>query len=219
MREAIVRTRSKYISLIRALVRRDGLRVAAGTARSFVVRLDCLPLSVELRVEVAPLVTLLEGINEQLRQADDELAQLVKDDRVVRRLTSAPGVGPVTAACFAATLDDVARFPDARQVRAYLGLVPTEHSSGERQQRGGINKAGPNRARSLLVEAAWALIRSKRPDSQALRQWAMAIRQRRGMKVAIVALARKLAGILYAMWRDATDFLPPPTRHSGAVAA
>lgn len=219
VREAIVRTRSKYISLIRALLRRDGLRVAAGTARSFVVRLDCLPLSVELRVEVAPLVTLLEGINEQLRQADDELAQLVKDDPVVRRLTSAPGVGPVTAACFAATLDDVARFPDARQVRAYLGLVPTEHSSGERQQRGGINKAGPTRARSLLVEAAWALIRSKRPEAEALRQWAMAIRHRRGMKVAIVALARKLAGILYAMWRDAADFLPPPTRHSRAVAA
>ena len=219
VREAIVRTRSKYISLIRSLLRRDGLRVAAGTARSFVVRLDCLPLSAELRVEVAPLVTLLEGINEQLRQADDELAQLVKEDAVVRRLTSAPGVGPVTAACFAATLDEVARFPDARQVRAYLGLVPSEYSSGERQQRGRIAKAGPNRARYLLVEAAWALIRSSRPEAQALRQWAMAIRQRRGMKVAIVALARKLAGILYAMWRDATDFISLPTRGSATVAA
>lgn len=126
VREALVRTRSRYISLIRSLVRRDGLRVAAGTARSFSARLNRLPLSAALRAEVAPLVPLLEGINEQLRQADAELAQLVTDDALVRRLTSAPGVGPVTAACFVSTLDDVGRFPDARQVRAYLGLVPSE---------------------------------------------------------------------------------------------
>jgi transposase len=219
VREAIVRTRSKYISLIRALVRRDGLRVQAGTARFFVLRLDSLPLSAQLRAEIAPLVALLEGINEQLRQADDELAQLVKVDPVVRRLTSAPGVGPVTAACFVATLDDVTRFPDARRVRAYLGLVPSEYSSGERKQRGGIAKAGPNRARYLLVEAAWALIRSSRPEAQALRQWAAGVCERRGMKVAIVALARKLAGILFAMWRDATDFMSPPARPREALAA
>ena len=218
VREALVRTRSKYISLLRALLRRDGLRVAAGTPRSFVVRLDGVPLSVELRAEVAPLVTLLEAINEQLRQADDELAQLVKEDARVRRLTSVPGVGPVTAACFVCTLDDVARFPDAKQVRAYLGLVPSEYSSGERQQRGGIAKAGPTRARYLLVEAAWALIRSSRAEAAALRQWALAIQQRRGMKVAIVALARKLAGILFAMWRDATDFRGQPAREHAAVA-
>ncbi|MDQ3254328.1 MAG: IS110 family transposase [Acidobacteriota bacterium] len=218
VREAIVRTRSKYISLIRALLRRDGLRVAAGTARSFAVRIECLPLSAELSEEVAPLVRLLESVNEQLKLADDELAQLVKDDPVVKRLTSAPGVGPVTAACFVATLDDVTRFPDAKQARAYLGLVPSEYSSGERQQRGRINKAGPNRARYLMVEAAWALLRSTGPEGAALRQWAAGIRERRGTKVAIVALARKLAGILYAMWRDATDFAPP-LQHREVVAA
>ena len=219
VREAIVRTRSKYISLIRALVRRDGLRVAAGTPRSFAMRLDRLPLSVELRAELTPLLTLLASINEQLRQADDELAQLVKDDPVVKRLTSVPGVGPVTAVCFVATLDEVARFPDAKRVRAYLGLVPSEYSSGERKQRAGIAKAGPNRARYLLVEAAWALIRSNGTESLTLRQWASAIRERRGVKVAIVALARKLAGILYAMWRDATSFMSLPVRHGGALVA
>lgn len=218
VREAIVRTRSKYISLIRALLRRDGLRVAAGTARSFAARLECVPLSAELRSEVAPLVTLLDSVNEQLRQADDELAQLVKDDVVVKRSTSAPGVGPVTAACFVATLDDVARFPDAKQARAYLGLVPSEYSSGERQQRGRIAKAGPTRARYLLVEAAWALMRSSGPEGAALRAWAARIRERRGTKVAIVALARKLAGILFAMWRDATDFQSLPAWKVAVVA-
>ncbi len=219
VREAIVRTRSKYISLIRALTRRDGLRVAAGTARGFGARIEGLPLSAELRLEIAPLITLLEAVNEQLKQADDELAQLVKDDPVVKRLTTAPGVGPVTAACFVSTLDDVNRFPDAKQARAYLGLVPSEYSSGERQQRGRINKAGPNRARYLLVEAAWALMRSSGPEGVALRQWAAGIRERRGTKVAIVALARKLAGILYAMWRDATDFAPSLQHQEVAAAA
>lgn len=208
VREALVRTRSRYISLIRALVRRDGLRVAAGTPRSFAIRLAAVPLSPALRAEIAPLVTLFEAVNEQLRRADDELAQLVKDDAVVRRLTSAPGVGPVTAACFVSTLDTVARFASAKQVRAYLGLVPSEYSSGERLQRGRINKAGPNRARYVLVEAAWALMRSAGAAGAELRAWAAVIRERRGTKVAIVALARKLAGILYAMWRDSTQFAP-----------
>jgi len=214
VREAIVRTRSKYISLIRALLRRDGLRVAAGTARSFCARLECLPLSAEMRAEAAPLITLLESVNEQLRQADAEMAQLVKDDPVIKRLTTAPGVGPVTAVCFVSTLDDVSRFPDAKQARAYLGLVPSEYSSGERQQRGRIAKAGPNRARYLLVEAAGALMRSSGPEGAALRAWAAHIRERRGTKVAIVALARKLAGILYAMWRDARDFQSEVSRQA-----
>lgn len=62
-----------------------------------------------------------------------------------------PGVAGITATCFVATLDDVTRFPDAKQARAYLGLVPSEYSFGERLERGRISKAGPNRARYLLV--------------------------------------------------------------------
>jgi len=223
VREAMVRTRAKYISLIRSLLRRDGLRIAAGTARCFSVRLSALQLSNELREEVMPLLTLMESLNEQIKGADEQLAQLVKDEQVVRRLTTVPGVGPITATCFVSTLDDVRRFPDAKQARAYLGLVPSEHSSGERQQRGRINKAGPNRARYLLVEAALAILRRRSPQTAALYDWATKIKERRGMKIAVVALARKLAGILYAMWRDATDFkacrVPADKAVTQAVAA
>lgn len=162
---------------------------------------------------------MLEGLNEQIERADDELAKLVKADPVVKRLTSVPGVGPVTATCFVATLDDVSRFPDAKQARAYLGLVPTEYSSGERQQRGSINKAGPNRARYLLVEAALSILRRRSPQTAALHDWATKIKERRGMKIAIVALARKLAGILYAMWREGTDFGTSSASNNEALAA
>jgi transposase len=110
----------------------------------------------------------------------------------------------VTATSFASTLDDVARFDDAKQVRAYLGLVPSEHSSGERKQRGHINKAGPSRVRYVLVEAAWVILRRHDPATEALYTWATRIRMRRGSRIAVIALERKLAGILYAMWRDGT---------------
>lgn len=114
----MARTRAKYISLIRSLLRRDGLRIASGTARSFAVRLSALQMSGELREEVAPLLFFMDALNEQIKRADDELAQLVKEDSVVRRLTSVPGVGAVTATCFVATLADVSRCPDAKQARA-----------------------------------------------------------------------------------------------------
>ncbi len=219
VREALVRSRAKYISLIRALLRRDGLRIAAGTARCFSVRLADLATTPELRTEIRPLLDLLHSLNAQIKQADEELVQLVREDPVIKRLTTVPGVGPVTAVCFVATLDDITRFPDARQARAYLGLVPTEYSSGERQQRGRINKAGPNRARYLLVEAAWSILRHRSPATADLYRWATAIRERRGTKVAVVALARKLAGILFAMWRDATEFQPSAPRAGKALSA
>ena len=94
----------------------------------------------------------------------------------------------------------------AHQVEAYLGLVPRELSSGEKQRKGRITKTGDRRTRCLLVEAAWALLRSQRPAVAPLRAWTERLAARRGRRVAVVALARKLAGILYAMMRDETEF-------------
>jgi hypothetical protein len=105
-------------------------------------------------------------------------------------------------------LDGASRFQDAKQVRSYLGLLPREHSSGEKQHRGRISKAGNSRARALLVEAAWALLRWKTPKTEALHEWATRIAARRGKATAVVALARKMAGILFAIWRDGTEFNP-----------
>jgi transposase len=206
VRETMVRTRAKYISLISTLLRRDGFRIKSGASRHFLLRLGALEMPAQLREEVAPLLELLLTLNEQIKQADERLAKLVQADEVVARLCTVPGIGPVTATSFAATLDDVARFGGAKQVRAYLGLVPSEHSSGERQQRGSISKAGPSRARAMLVEVAWQILRRRNPATEALYLWATRIAARRGKKIAAVALARKLAGILYAMWRDGTGF-------------
>jgi transposase len=208
VRETLVRTRAKYISLIGALARREGCRIKSGVSRSFAARVEDAGLPAHVLAQVEPLLIMLESLNEQIRKADEKLAEIVRDDEVVRRLTTVPGVGPVTATTYAATLDGAARFRDAKQVRSYLGLVPREHSSGEKQHRGRISKAGNSRARSLLVEAAWALLRWKTPKTQALHEWATRIAARRGKATAVVALARKLAGILFALWRDGTEFEP-----------
>jgi len=219
VREAIVRTRSKYISLCRALVRRDGLRVTAGTARSFASRLDGLPMSVELQVEIAPLRRAV-GKCQRANQAGRRRTRATRQRRSGGQAVD-DGAGRRSSDCRPAPS------PRSTTWHASLTLNRRALTSGwclrsiapaSAQLRGRIAKAGPNRARYLLVEAAWALMRSSGPEGAALRRWAAGIRERRGTKVAIVALARKLAGILYAMWRDAKDFAPP-LQHREVVAA
>lgn len=209
VRDALVRTRARYIVLAKSLARRDGLRIAPGASGRFLARLAAVELPAALAAELAPLVALLRPLNDEIAAADARIAAAVEADPLVQRLTTAPGVGPVTATAFVATLDDVTRFEGAHQVEAYLGLVPTEYSSGEKQRRGAITKAGSPRMRWLLVEAAWGVLRSKRPDTADLRAWAERIAVRRGRRTAVVALARRLAGILYAMWRDGTAYGAP----------
>jgi transposase len=208
VRETLVRTRSKYISLIGALARREGCRIKAGPSPSFARRVAEAGLPEHTLMQIEPLLVMLAALNKQIKLADKRLEEIVKADEVVQRLCSVPGVGPVVATTFAATLDDASRFLGAKQVRSYLGLVPREYSSGERQRRGRISKAGSARARSLMVEAAWSLLRWKTERTRALHEWWARIAQRRGKATAVVALARKLAGIMFAVWRDGTEFDP-----------
>ena len=133
---------------------------------------------------------------------------VTRPDARVQRLRTVPCVGPVTAAAFVATIDDAQRFHRAHEVEAYLGLVPRELSSGESQRRGRITKVGNRRMRGLLVQAAVSMLRLRDPRTAALRRWATGIAARRGKKIAVVALARRLAGLLYAMLRDGTTYAP-----------
>jgi transposase len=208
VREALVRTRTKFICVVRSLLRREGFRVRSGGATTFVERLAELELPEHLWLEIAPLVELLSSLNHQIKRANKGIREIVRQDLLVQRLCTVPGVGPVTATSFAATVDGVERFRGAHQVEAYLGLVPRELSSGEKQRRDRITKTGNGRTRYLLVEAAWTVMRSTDPQLASLRAWVDRLASRRGRRVAVVALARKLAGILYAMMRDGTEFHP-----------
>ena len=206
VRDAVVRTRTRYVALAKALVRRDGLRVPSSAAERVGAHLEGLAVSPALAAELAPLLTLLPPLNASIAAADQRLAELEHTDPSVALLMTAPGIGAVTASALVATIDDVQRFASAHQFEAYLGLVPGERSSGELRRIGPITKAGNSRARWLLVEAAWRILRSKDAAGAPLRGWARPIVARRGSRIAVVAVARRLAGILYAMWRDGAPY-------------
>ena len=205
-REALVRMRARTLVLIGSLVRQAGLRLPGGKAETFASRLGTLALPQPLQDAVTPMLLAFETLNRQVAAADRALDDLVRSDPRVRRLQTAPGVGPIIAATFVATVDRAERFSGPHQAEAYLGLVPREYSSGEHQARGRITKAGNTRLRYLLIEGAWSILNHPKPETAALRGWALRIAVRRGKPRAVVALARKLAGILFAMMRDNTVF-------------
>jgi transposase len=206
------------VALVGALLRRHGIHLPSGNVDGFVARVERQAMPESQRAEIAPLLALVRTASAELDAADDRIAAIASADPVIQRLRTVPGVGPVTATAFVATLDTWERFAGPHQVEAYLGLAPSEKSSGEKQHKGRITKAGNSRARWLLVEAAWAILRSRREDTEPLRRWAQRVALRRGTKVGIVALARKLAGILYAMWRDGTTYEKREGRETAEVA-
>ena len=206
VREALVATRSRLISMVRALCRGEGVRLRCGAAEHFLNRLAEVMLPPSLADTFAPVLALLRHLDDQLTIADRTIAEVAARDVVVQRLMTVPGVGPIIGTAFVAALDTPTRFSRGRQVASYLGLVPREDSSAERRHRGHITKAGNPRMRWLLVQAAWTIRLSRHKRAAALRDWANHVAARRGTRIAVVALARRLAGILYALWRDGTLF-------------
>jgi transposase len=206
VRRQVVKMRAETVVLLRSLLRQEGYRLPTGSVARTPTRLAQLEVPAALHARVTPLVVVITQLTEQIAGLDADVAALAAADPVVTRLQTVPGVGAVVALTFRAQLDAVTRFASAAQVSAALGLVPREDSSAERRHRGHITKAGPSVVRSLLVQAAWACWRSRRAG--ALRRWADGVARRRGRRVAVVGLARRLSRILYAVWRDGTTFRP-----------
>lgn len=217
VRDQLVRMRTQIINVMRGQLRSEGLRVRSGRAESFVTRYQALELPAPLQTVLDPLVRGLAALEPLIAAADAWAQQTAHGDAVARRLMTAPGVGPITALSFQSTVDCVTRFRGPNAVSAYLGVVPHEDSSGERQRRGSITKAGPSHMRAVLVQASWALWRSPR-SSATLHAWVHRLADRRGKRIAIVALARRLTRILFAMWRDGRDFQPGRVSRVGVAA-
>ncbi len=176
VRDALVQTRTRYISVIRALLRQQGSRVPSGSAEGFIQRVRALPLPGRLLSVIAPLLAVMRPLNRQLAYSDATIEHLAVQDPRVPRLPSVPSIGPIT-------------------------------------------KAGHSRVRWLLVQAALSILRRRPPQAEDLRTWALRIAARRGTQVAVVALARRLAGILYALLRDGSVFEPQHVRHPRRPAA
>ena len=206
-REALVSSRTKLVNRVRGHLRTeiDSIRCTA----------EALPARLRARAsergevllpDIEAVLAVVELITKQVRELDTQLRTLAREIEPCRRMMTVPGVGPVTAVRFFAALDDRGRFDSASAVQSYLGLTPGLHQSGATSRRTGITKAGAAPVRRTLVQAAWAFWRFRPDDPVA--QWAHAVAERRGKQIAVVALARKLAGILFAIWRDAKPYDP-----------
>ena len=204
VRRALVEVRSGYVTTIRGLLREAGEKAPSCDAEVFGQKLKDATLTPTLRALTEPLRAVLETVSVQLATVDARIELLSKEEPIIQVLKSTPGVGPIVAASFVSVIDEAKRFKSAHQVGAYVGLVPNEDSSGGRRRLGQITKEGNSYLRAMLVQAAWSILRMREPDPLCV--WARSVAERRGKKIAVVALARRLAGILWAMWRDGTFY-------------
>jgi transposase len=140
----------------------------------------------------------VDRIAARLAQIDKTLIAQHKTNPQSRRLAEIPGVGPMSALNFSLRVD-ASQFRSGRHFAAWLGLVPKEHSTGGKQRLGAISRAGDERLRQLLVLGATAVIRYAKPDRPGVSAWLIALLGRKPRKLAAVALANKMARIIWAM--------------------
>src|ERR1700683_1256976 len=189
---------------LRATLRNFGLKVGMVGTVKFEARIKELVENLpDLAVLVEPLLVVRRGVREQIQILHRRLLTIVGDDEVCRRLMTAPGVGPVVALTYRAPVDVPARFRKSKSVGAVFGLTCSRYQSGEVDWSGKISRCGDEMMRTMLYEAAQSMMHSKKWSW--LKAWAMQIARRRGMKRAIVALARRLAVIMHRIWVDGTD--------------
>src|SRR5437899_1677723 len=142
VRDALVRTRTRYVSLAKTLVRRDGLRVARCESHLVAQRISALSLSPALAAELQPLFTLLVPLNEQIAAADGRIARLTATDPLVARLATAPAIGPVTASAVVATVDDIARFRSRTSSKPIWAWYRASGARGKSATSGPLRRRG-----------------------------------------------------------------------------
>jgi transposase len=205
-RALLVKIKRDLENQIRGLLKNLGLVIGRAKFNVFGVRTEELIKDrPELVAVIRPLLAARKAIEEQVGDLDRKVLQLARHDMQVRRFMTAPGVGPITALCFKATIDDPTRFRRSRSVGAYVGLTTRRHASGEVDWSGRISKCGDAMLRTYLFEAANVLL-TRVQKWCALKAWGMRLAKRNGLRKAKVAVARKLAVILHRMWADGTEF-------------
>jgi transposase len=197
-RHRMVQTRTRIMNQWQAVAINEGVRYKTRlwreTGRKQLESLSLAPWASRRREDLLQVLDRINPTIAGLTQAIEEAAERCPQ---ARRLMTHPGVGALTAVAFVLIIGEAHRFDCGKQIAAYLGLVPEEESSGERRRLGHISKQGNSLLRFLLVEAAQATVRS---DGRWRNQF-FHLAQRRGRKIAKVAMARRLAVRLYWMWR------------------
>ena len=207
-RKLLVEQKVQTTNAIRGFLKTYGIRLGATSDANFVKKVK-EKLSTEYAMAskgIETLLNCLEAIYDELKELTKQVEELANNNEDANHLMSVPGVGAITAMSYMAEIDDPIRFRNARAVGAYLGMTPTQYSSGETKRQGRISKCGSSEVRTLLTEAAAVLLTRSKAWSK-LKAWGLKMQRKHGFKKACVAVGRKLAVIMYRMWVDKTDFI------------
>lgn len=199
-RKTLVKESSRVKSSIRGIFKTQGVCITTTGKKDFLkkAREALESLSNISQMALTGLLNALECIYEQIRILEAQIKFEAQNDPDVMLLMTIPGIGPITALSFKASIGDPKRFPDSRSVGAYLGMTPQEHSSGEIKRLGRISKCGASELRSLLYEAGIVMLTRSKVWSKP-KAWASKIQRKKGLKKAAVALGRKLAVVMHRM--------------------
>ncbi len=217
MRSAWMRERIAKGNQVRGLLRELGLTIPEGAhhvvphVRAWLAQ-EPSPVPEVLHWALEEACRQIGGLAEQMRGIEKQLRALARQIPLVARLMTIPGVGLLTATALVGLVGDMLRFATCRHFSSFIGLTPRERSSGSRRWLGRINKAGDVYLRTLLIHGARSALsaakRHREPD--ALRAWALKVEAKSGFNKATVAMANKMARIVWAVWRRETAYTAHP---------
>jgi transposase len=217
-RQSLVQARTQLINGVKGQLRGELLSIRSGVSRTFAVRVRArLVEHPKLLMALEPMLQAVESVTASIKQLEEQLKEQTKDHPQVTRLMTMPGVGRLTATALVAAIDDLTRFRSAARLTSYLGLTPGENTTGGKQRLTRITKAGKGHVRMLLIQAAWTLTRVA--PNCALAYSFQQLSERRPKQVAIVAIARKMARVVYAMLRDEKPYDPSAGKRSQEAKA
>ena len=210
VRELLVGQRTQLLNALRSHLTEIGIITAQGpnNARTLATLImeanDMIPAAV--RSALLPLVRQLTELDDEIGQSDQAIMALAKADETARRLMTVPGIGPVTASALVASVQDISVFSGPREFAAFLGLTPRQNSSGGKERLGRVSKMGNRYLRKLLVVGAHAVLFHRKRCNDGLRSWADRLMEAKPFKLVAVAIANKLARIVFALMRDETRY-------------
>jgi transposase len=213
-RQLLVRQRTAQVSALRAHLAEYGIIAPKGRAhvRDLIKVLgqEDAPLPDLARQTLFLIAEMIDGLSQQIRKIEVELLAWHRTHPVCQRLETIPGIGFITATALVATINDATVFQSGRQFAAWLGLVPRQNSSGGKERMGGISKMGDRYLRHLLVVGATAVVRYTRRNATTISRWANQLLERKPARLVTVAVANKVARIVWAVMTREETYRPGP---------
>ena len=220
-RNLLVKQRTQSVNMMRGLLAEFGINIPEGLERALTMAREVLdgeapdvpPAAVKI---IFALSQQALDTNSHVREIDRALAALQRSDDMARRLATIPGIGPIGATALAASVTDPGQFRSGRQFAAWLGLTPLQNSSGGKERLGRISKMGDKYLRRLLVIGATALVRYAKSKPETAHPHLLNLLARKPVRVATVAMANKMARIVWAVMTRGEDYQP---EHVPALSA